>query len=157
MIAIEDIAFVRYAAPDLELMERFLLDFGMHRATRTESALYMRGCNGAHHVHITELSPTAATLGFGLRAASAADLLKLAAELGTAVEDSPEPGGGRRVRLKDPAGFLVDVIHGQGSVAPLEHREPIAANPCTGRHRHGHFVRVPVAPSHVVRLGHVFV
>ena len=39
MIAIEDIAFVRYAAPDLELMERFLLDFGMHRAARTEAAL----------------------------------------------------------------------------------------------------------------------
>jgi catechol 2,3-dioxygenase-like lactoylglutathione lyase family enzyme len=157
MIAIEDIAFVRYAAPDLELMERFLLDFGMHRAARTESALYMRGCNGAHHVHITEVSPTAATLGFGLRAASAADLLKLAAELGSSVEDSPEPGGGRRVRIKDPAGFLVEVIHGQQAVPPLEHREPVAANPCTSRRRQGRPVRVPLAPSRVVRLGHVFV
>jgi catechol 2,3-dioxygenase-like lactoylglutathione lyase family enzyme len=156
MIAIEDIAFVRYAAPDLELMERFLVDFGMHRAVRTEAALYMRGYNGAHHVHITERSATAATLGFGLRARGAEDLQKLAAELGTSVEDSPEPGGGRRVRLKDPAGFSVEVIHGQQFAAPIAHREPIAFNSCRGRQRRGRFVRLRTAPAHVVRLGHVF-
>jgi len=117
----------------------------------------MRGYNGAHYVHITELSPTAATLGFGLRAASDGDLLKLAAELGTSVQDNPEPGGGRRVRVKDPAGFVIDVIHGQEAVAPLEYREPIPANPCVDRRRPGRPVRLNPAPSHVVRLGHVFV
>ena len=128
----------------------------MHRAARTESALYMRGYNGAHHVHITERSATAATLGFGLRARGAEDLQKLAAELGTSVEDSPEPGGGRRVRLKDPAGFSVDVIHGQQSAAPIAHREPNPFNSCRGRQRRGSFVRLRTAPAHVVRLGHVF-
>jgi len=102
MIAIEDIAFVRYAAPDLDTMERFLLDFGLRRSARTADALYMRGAGNAHHVHITEFSDQPATLGVGLRARSADDLAKLAAEVGARVEDNPEPSGGRRVRLRLP-------------------------------------------------------
>jgi catechol 2,3-dioxygenase-like lactoylglutathione lyase family enzyme len=105
VITIEDIAFVRYGAPDLDAMERFLLDFGMRRAVRTAGALYMRGFGEAHYLHITELSEAPATLGFGLRARGADDLSKIAAHLGTVVEDNPEPGGGRRVQFKDPAGF----------------------------------------------------
>lgn len=155
MITIEDIAFVRYAAPDLDVMEKFLVDFGMQRAVRTAQALYMRGLGPAHHVHITELSDKAATLGFGLRASSADDLAKLAAHLGTVVEDNPEPGGGRRVRFKDPVGYAVDVIHGQATVAPIAHREAIARNPASDRRRLGKPVRLQPAPSHVVRLGHV--
>lgn len=156
MITIEDIAFVRYAAPDLDVMQQFLLDFGLQRAVRTTNVLYMRGLGDAHHVHITELSDKPATLGFGLRARSAADLAKLAVELGAQIEDNPEPGGGRRVRLRDPAGYLVDVIHGQEKATPIPHREPTASNPVTGRRRYGELIRLKTAPSHVVRLGHVF-
>jgi catechol 2,3-dioxygenase-like lactoylglutathione lyase family enzyme len=116
----------------------------------------MRGHGNAHHIHITELSSEPATLGFGLRARSADDLAKLAAELGTNVEDNPEPGGGRRVRFKDPVGYQVDVVHGQEKVAALAHREPIAFNSAVTRQRHGEYVRLKAAPSHVVRLGHVF-
>ena len=35
-----DVAFVRYRTTDLAAMERFLLDFGMQVAHRTESRLY---------------------------------------------------------------------------------------------------------------------
>ena len=35
-------------------MEEFLVRFGMTRADRTSSALYMRGTDPAHHIHITE-------------------------------------------------------------------------------------------------------
>jgi catechol 2,3-dioxygenase-like lactoylglutathione lyase family enzyme len=157
MIAVEDIAFVRYAAPDLDLMERFLTDFGMRRSARTPNALYMRGLGSAHHIHVTELSDQPATLGFGLRARSAADLEKLAAHLGTKIEESPEPGGGRRVRFRDPVGYLVDVVHEQAALDPIPHREPVDANPSIRRRRHGQFVRLQPAPSHIVRIGHVFI
>lgn len=156
MITIEDIAFVRYAAPDLDVMEKFLVAFGMQRATRTAQALYMRGLGPVHHVHVTELSDKPTTLGFGLRARSVDDLTKLAAHLGTVVEDNPEPGGGRRVRCKDPVGYVVDVIHGQATVAPIAHRDVIARNPIGERRRLGEPVRLQPAASHVVRLGHVF-
>src|SRR5450830_607296 len=106
MISVKDIAFVRYQATDLDLMEKFMLDFGLYRIERTDQVLYLRSSGTAHHCHITELGETNATLGFGLHAQSEADLHKLALEVNSTVEDNPEPGGGMRVRFRDPMGFL---------------------------------------------------
>ena len=44
----------RLQAPDLDLEEEFLTAFGMVRAARTPTALYMRGTDPAHHIHVTE-------------------------------------------------------------------------------------------------------
>ena len=155
MIAVKDIAFVRYQVTDLDRMETFLTDFGLQRVVRTESALYMRAADTAHHVHISELGPCNATVGFGFHAQEAADLDRLAAHLGRPVEANPAPGGGLRVRFTDPAGFVVDVIHGQARQAALSVREPIPANPCSGRRRLGAPIRLRPAPSTVTRIGHV--
>ena len=46
-----DLAFVRYAAPDLDEMESFLTDFGLRRAVRTERTLYMRASGTGTFVH----------------------------------------------------------------------------------------------------------
>ena len=53
-IKVEDLAYVRLRAPDLDVMEEFLTHFGLIRAARTPSALYMRGTDPAHHLHVTE-------------------------------------------------------------------------------------------------------
>ena len=67
-------------APDLihftsagyrELANTFLVDFGMQRAARTGDALYMRGTDGQHHVHVTHRGEPG-FLGFAFHAASAA-------------------------------------------------------------------------------------
>lgn len=155
MIAVQDIAFVRYRVTDLDRMERFLRDFGLHPAARTSTALYMRAAGPAHHVHVSELGDENATIGFGLRVNSADDLAKLAAKLGLAVEDNPEPGGGQRVRFTDPAGFVVDAIHGQAQHAPLPTRAPNAMNSASERQRLGRAIRLKPAPSAVMRLGHL--
>ena len=155
MITVKDIAFVRYQVTDLDRMEAFLLDFGLHRAARTESALYMRAAGSMHHVHVSEPGPENATLGFGLLAAEAADLERLAQHLALPVQDNPEPGGGRRVRITDPSGFVVDVIHGQRELAPLPTRDPIEVNKANGRQRLGRPVRLKPSPSAVMRLGHI--
>ena len=43
MIKVDDIAFVRFTAPDLDAMETFLVDFGLTRAHRDEhDALHAR-------------------------------------------------------------------------------------------------------------------
>src|SRR5260370_37732345 len=52
MPRINDIAYVTYRCPDLDLAERFLGDFGMLRAARTENALYMRGAGPRHHTYV---------------------------------------------------------------------------------------------------------
>lgn len=155
MITVTDIAYVRYQAPDLDAMERFLTDFGLQRSARTAQALYMRACGTAQHVHVTELGEKPATLGFGLYAKSEEDLHTLARQLGAPVENTSEPGGGLRVRCTDPAGFTVDVIYAQQQHAPLPYREPLAMNPATGRKRMGCAVRLAPRPSSIVRLGHI--
>lgn len=155
VIAVQDIAFVRYQVADLDRMEAFLSDFGLHRSIRTPQALYMRAAGSAHHVHVSELGPENATIGFGFFAREAADLERLAAHLGAKVESNPEPGGGARVRFIDPCGFVVDVLHGQATHPPLPHREPVPMNTAGRRQRLGSTVRLAPAPSGVVRLGHV--
>lgn len=155
MSPIQDIAFVRYQVPDLDRMEAFLTDFGLQRAERTPQALFMRAGGPSRHVHISELGPDTATLGFGLQARSAQALAELAARVGQPVQANPEPGGGRRVRFTDPCGFIVDVIHGQEPLAALPQREPLAFNPASKRQRFGTPVRLGPKPSSVTRLGHL--
>jgi len=155
VITVQDIAFVRYQVTNLDSMERFLLDFGLHRAARTETALYMRAAGNAHHVHVSELAASNAAVGFGLYARDATDLARLASHLDVQVEDNPEPGGGRRVRLHDPDGFIVDVLHDDMPHAALPLREAIAANYGGAPQRLGRPVRLKPHPSGVMRLGHV--
>jgi catechol 2,3-dioxygenase-like lactoylglutathione lyase family enzyme len=155
VITVDDIAYVRYQVTDLDRMESFLTDFGLQRAARTDNALYMRAGGTRHHVHISEAGPQDATLGFGFHIRNASDLDRLAAHLGSSVEQNPEPGGGLRVRLVDPAGFVVDVLHGQLSHAPLAVRSDVSTNTATQRTRLGTKVRLKPAPSSVMRLGHV--
>ena len=155
MTAITDIAYVRYQAPDLDRMEAFLQDFGLQRSARLPNALYMRGRGSAPFVHVTERGDAPRTVGFGLQVASADDLDTIAARVQMSVEVCTEPGGGRRLRLVDPAGFLIDVLHGQTPCEPLPHRAPLGMNPATGRQRFGRSIRLKPEPSNVMRLGHV--
>ena len=53
-IKVTDLAYGRLRAPDLDAMEEFLTHFGLVRAERTPTALYMRGSDPPHHIHVTE-------------------------------------------------------------------------------------------------------
>ena len=155
MPAVNDIAFVRYAVPDLDRMEQFLADFGLHTVRKDATALYSRACGDAPYCHVAHKAEQPATLGFGLYAQSAADLAEFAREFGASIEDSPEPGGGQRVRLKDPVGFSVDIVHGQQRPGAMASRAPMAFNAAVHRQRLGRGVRTEPEPSRVQRLGHV--
>jgi catechol 2,3-dioxygenase-like lactoylglutathione lyase family enzyme len=154
VIQLNDLAYVRFRAPDLDRMESFLLEFGLQRAARTDTALYMRGADAQHHIHVTELGEPA-FLGVGLEAASAAGLETIAKVAGAGpVERIDEPGGGMRVRLLDPNGIRLDVVHGIERVAalPLPTRQPLNSD---ARHaRLGERQQVDRGPAHVKRLGH---
>ena len=155
MIAIQDIAYVRYSAPDLDTMQAFLTDFGLLVAQRTDAALYMRAAGDSPFVHVTEYSAEPAALGFGLRVGSLADLQSVAATLGAQVEDSSAPGGGKIVRFTDPAGLRVDLVWGQDIGKTLMRRLAVPLNNISQRQRAGVPVRLAPAPSNVMRLGHV--
>jgi catechol 2,3-dioxygenase-like lactoylglutathione lyase family enzyme len=156
MIAIEDVAYVRVTARDLAGQEKFLLDFEMHTVEWQNQSLYMRGAGPQPVVHITELAREGFVPGLGLIAASLEDLKSVAQTTGAKIEPNHEPGGGQVIRLTDPAGYRVDVIHRE-PVAPLPCRDPLSLN-WGGRTKYARFntkVRIPESPSTVLRLGHV--
>lgn len=154
MIVVSDIAYVRYRAPDLDRMEQFLLDFGLHRLQRTPTKLYMRAAGGEPYVHVTELGEPSAGIGIGLLAQSEDDLRQVAEKFGTSVRDNPEPRGGRIVTISDPDGLQVDVLHGGVRVEPLPVRESLKVNAVDEQRRLGGTQRLKVQPSAVMRLGH---
>ena len=152
IIKIEDIAHVRFAAPDLSAMRAFLDDFGM-QTFEADGRLYGKGSDGRPFVHVTEPGE-AKFLAVGFRAETVADLEKLAAAEGVAVEDINEPGGGKIARLTDPDGYGVEVVAGQSKgEASLPFADP-PRNTAAAKPRFRSTVRLDSAPAHVRRIGH---
>ena len=154
MIAVEEMLYVRYQAPDLEAMENCLTHFGLHRTERTDKRLYMRGAGRSPVIHVTELGE-AKSVGYGLAAQSRADLDVLARATGQPVQARDEPGGGSVVRLTDPAGYRVDVVWGIEPVTALYVPPPLPFNAVQSGSRCNQPVRRGMHPSNVARLGHV--
>jgi catechol 2,3-dioxygenase-like lactoylglutathione lyase family enzyme len=112
MIKVDDIAFVRFTAPDLDQMETFLVDFGLTRAHRDANTLYMRGADSDPYYHVTHKGDPGFA-GIAFEARSLDDLQKLARETDAKVEPLDGPGGGQRVRLTDPNGNNVEIVAGR--------------------------------------------
>jgi len=149
-----DFLWGRLRSPDLDQAEEFLTDFGFKRAARTKDKLFMRGTDPVHHIHVTELGPSK-FIGFGYAVASEDDLKKAAKAPGSSgIETLDEPGGGKRVRLTDPNGYQIELIHGLESVPKL----PVLKNVINWgeekNRRAGGLCRVPKTPSQVKRIGH---
>ena len=54
IIKIEDIAFVRFAAPDLTEMRLYLTQFGLSCFDGPDGRLYAKGRDGSPFAHVTE-------------------------------------------------------------------------------------------------------
>jgi catechol 2,3-dioxygenase-like lactoylglutathione lyase family enzyme len=154
IIKVKDLAYGRLRSPDLDVAEEFLTHFGMVRAARTPTALYMRGTDPAHHIHVTEKGDPG-FVGLAYYAASEEDLHRVAKAPGaSAVEDIDEPGGGKRVRLKEPNGYQIEVVYGIETLPPIPVKlQPInsGAEPLK---RAGELMRLAKGPSRVKRIGH---
>ncbi len=153
LIKIEDIAHVRFSAPDLDEMERFVVAFGLSPMRESEDLLIARGAGPWPVLHVTERGE-ARFVAIGFRAESLADLEKLAASEGASVEDLNWPGGGKVVRLTDPDGILVEVVAGQVQAQTLALPEEPQRNTARAYPRQRLRVRLAPGPSTVLRLGH---
>ena len=151
VIKVEDIAHVRFAAPDLAMMRGFLEDFGL-TCSEHRGRLYGKASDGRPFVHVTEPGGLK-FLAVGLRAASIADLATLAAHEGLVPERLGEPGGGMVLRLTDPDGYVVEVVAGQSCEPPAPCPEP-RFNSAAVKARQREAIRLDPAPAHVRRIGH---
>jgi catechol 2,3-dioxygenase-like lactoylglutathione lyase family enzyme len=153
-IKVAEIAWGRLKSPDLDQAEEFLTDFGMVRSARTSRALYMRGTDPTHHLHVTELGEPR-YVGLAFYAASEEDLRRAARLDGASgIEHLDEPGGGQRVRFADPDGWQVEIVWGQEPAQPL----PLKDNPLNlaeaRTRRAGTLNRLKRGPAQAMRMGH---
>src|SRR5260370_23949738 len=95
-IKVSEFAYGRLQSPDLDRAEAFLTEFGMRRAARTKTALYMRGSDAAHHIHLTELGePRFLSLAFAV--ADPDDLRPVSTLAGSSCIRSLDARAGRRL------------------------------------------------------------
>lgn len=153
-IKVRDLAYARLRAPDLDVMEEFLTAFGMVKAARTDSALYMRGTDPGHHIHVTEKGEPK-FVGFAFHADSEEDLERLTDfPDASGIETIDEPGGGRRVRMTEPNGYQIEVVCNLDSVPAIPiSRQAHNTGPEPLR-RTDEPYRLAEGPARVKRLGH---
>jgi catechol 2,3-dioxygenase-like lactoylglutathione lyase family enzyme len=155
MIKVTDIAYVRFGAPDLDAMEKFLHDFGLETTARDDARLFARGSDPSPYLHVTELGEPGFR-GVAFEAASEDDLAAIArAEGASPIEKIDAPGGGQRVRLTDPDGVAVEVVHGREQLPPRPVRGASSLNRGSDRSRFNELQRVPMGAAQVKRLGHM--
>jgi hypothetical protein len=154
VVKVTDLAFGRLRSPSLDQAEEFLTHFGLVRTERTKDRLYMRGTDPTPHVHITHLGPSK-FLGLGFYVDSEDDLARLAKAPGArGIENIDEPGGGKRVRIADPHGYDIEVIHGQRAPAELPVRKHVTNWGDEKLRRAGSLMRLDRGPSQVKRIAH---
>lgn len=156
IIRVDDIAYVVFEKPDLKKQSAFLQDFGMLPAEITENAIYMRGYGPSPWFYCALRGDKSRYLGAGFLVKSAEELQLISSSTDTAIEPITEPGGGQRVRLTDPNGFFVDIVHGREVAARSASRDQLFAvnTPATKARVNSRVLTAP-APSPLERLGHL--
>ena len=149
------LAYVRVSAPDLARAETFLDEFGLQVAARTENTVYFRGTDPEPPCYLLTEGERGVT-AIAFEADSAADLAAISQiEGASAVETLDEPAGGQVVRLRDPQGMQVEIVHGRSALDPLD---PAPAHPFNmngQREREGALPAIDKGPSRVRRIGHL--
>lgn len=149
------LAYVRVSAPDLDKAEAFLEEFGLQVAARTEDTVFFRGTDPEPPCYVlTQGAGGVHAIAF--EADSISDLEQAAAIAGaTAVEALDEPSGGSAVRLRDPQGMQVEIVHGRTALESLEPAPGHAFNMNGQQVREGQLPGIRKGPSHVRRIGHL--
>lgn len=150
------LAHLNFSCPDLELGEKFLTDFGLTVVLKNEQEIFFRGKEPSAYCYHLKLAPQAKFIGFAFEVGTLQDLENLAQKTNASdIQKSLLPGGGHYIELIDPAGFNVQVIYGQKISEALPHRPTLTMNLDLNAERINQTQRPPIAPSEVLRLGHI--
>ena len=154
-IKVSELAYCRFRLPDLDLADRFLVDFGLVPTEREAHRRFYRASDPHPYCYVVEEGERR-FLGFAFEAKSRADLDTLAREQGRTVEAIDAPGGGWRVRLQEPNGYDVDVVYGIAPAEPLPVKRQEINTGAQPLRRAGELFRLERgAPTPVKRLAHV--
>ena len=109
LVKVAGLAWLEFEKPDLDRAERFGTDFGFTVADRTPETVLLRGRQAAAACLVVRRGPQARFVGPAFAAAARDDLDRLARGTGGTVTAH---WGGHGVRLRDPSGYPVRVVHG---------------------------------------------
>lgn len=156
MLQLKDVNHVVYRHTDLESIERFLLDFGLVVAHRSEQRVYLRGAGPLPYVYVIEQSAESGFAAIAFAVERFADL-QAAQDLPGAspIQTLNTPGGGHCVVLHDPSGRRIELVHGITPVDPMPVRAALTLNSAQHKQRFGDVQRPGKGPAQVLRLGHV--
>ena len=133
IVKASDIAYILFNKTDLQLQKAFLVDFGFQVAEETPDALYMRGTGALPYFYVAHKNAKLnGFFGAGYSVNSEAELHRVSEICAQPISPIDGPGGGQRVRLHDPDGFIVDLVWGRERVDELPQRQ----RPCR-QHAHG--------------------
>jgi catechol 2,3-dioxygenase-like lactoylglutathione lyase family enzyme len=151
-------AYLLFDRPDLDEAERFLKDFGLRTVQKKGESLYLRAMDNTPWCYRINKSDQARFVGMGFTVATRTDLAALSRIPGASgIEALDAPGGGEVVRLTDPNGFRIEMVHGRANVDPMPHREPLPANHDNALPRINSTQRPPASPPEVLKLGHAVI
>jgi len=155
IVKASDIAYILFNKTDLQLQKAFLVDFGFQVAQETPDALYMRGTGALPYFYVAHKNGKLnGFFGAGYSVNSEAELHRVSEICAQPISGIDGPGGGQRVRLHDPDGFIVDLVWGRERVDELPQRQRPAVNTPTEKVRVNTGIRTKTVPSSVHRLGH---
>ena len=150
------LAYLLFERPDLEAQKSFLEDFGMRVVSADADVMYLRGHGPSPWFYGCYKGEQARFLGFGFSLESRESLQKLASVHDKPIEVIDAPGGGERVRLDDPDGFIVDLVYGRELEERIPWREQhLQQNTPLDKPRVNGGVRSHAEPSPLEKLGHV--
>jgi catechol 2,3-dioxygenase-like lactoylglutathione lyase family enzyme len=155
VVKVAGLAWLEFEKVDLDRSERFATDFGLTVHARTEGALYLRASREGAPCVVIRRGRSSRFLGPVFQAADAADLDRLARATGGRIETRRQLGSGRVVRLSDPSGFPVQVVHGVETLPALPRQTPLTWNVGGATPRVNATQRPAKEPATVERLGHV--
>ncbi|WP_051971663.1 VOC family protein [Massilia sp. 9096] len=150
-----DIAYVRYQHPDLDVMRRFLTDFGLVEVEQDDGLLHMRCAFGYPSAYIAQQGPDSRLLSIGV--VFDPDVLAEAAAWPEAVRrgDAPRFAGDGAVTVRAPEGYEFDLLASRAAAPGPQPEEPAVFNHGTHKTRLNAMRLVPPRPPVVLRLGHV--
>lgn len=156
LIKAKALAHLIFERPNLDEAERFMIDFDLELGYHEGDSLYLRGTGTTPYCYRVHRADKARFVGVGLTLASRADLQRLTIVPGASrLQAVDTPGGGERMRLTAPSGFLFEAAFDQQSVEALPHRAPLWMSRVDELPRFKATQRPPVKTPEVITLGHV--
>lgn len=150
-----DIAYVRYQHPDLDVMRRFLADFGLAQVEVGDGRLHMRCAFGYPSAYIAERGPDSRLLSIGVVCDD--DTIAAAAHWPEALrrDAAPRFEGDGRVTVRAPEGYEFDLVPARRAAPGPVPEAPAVFNHGTSKTRLNAMRLAPPRPPVVLRLGHV--